>query len=365
MTIASIISVLEQFAPPAYQESYDNSGLLIGDAQVECTGIICSLDATEAVVAEAKAKGCNLIVAHHPIIFGGLKKITGKNYVEQTVIAAIKNEVAIYAIHTNLDNMLSGVNALMADKLGLINRQILLPKAGQLMKLFTFAPVESAEHVRLALFKAGAGEIGNYSNCSFNTAGQGTFKAGEGTNPHKGQINKLHIEFEEKIEVIFPAYLKNIIVNALIHAHPYEEVAYDLVALANDYQQVGSGLIGELPHPITEMECLQLLKEQFGLKVIRHTPLLGKTVKKIALCGGAGSFLTAKAIASGADFYVTGDVKYHEFFDANGKLVIADIGHWESEQFTIDLLLHILKDKFPTFAVLKTEVTTNPVDYFL
>ena len=364
MKIAEIIQLLEQTAPPSYQESYDNAGLLTGDAGWQCTGVICSLDATEEVVQEALAKGCNLIVAHHPIIFGGLKKITGKNYVEQTVIAAIKNDIAIYAIHTNLDNVIAGVSNKMADKLGLVKKKILAPKTGQLMKLFTFAPIEQAAKVRATIFEAGGGNIGNYSECSFNAEGTGTFKAGQRTDPFVGNIGEQHHEKEVKIEVIFPEYLQNRIVAAMIKAHPYEEVAYDVVALANEFQQVGSGMIGELPEPVDETAFLAQIKAAFGLSVIRHTPLLGKKVKKVALSGGAGSFLTRTAIAAGADFYITGDVKYHEFFDANGKLVIADIGHWESEQFTIDLLFDILKAKFPTFAVLKTEVRTNPVFYF-
>jgi dinuclear metal center YbgI/SA1388 family protein len=364
MKIADIIQLLEQAAPPSYQESYDNAGLLTGNAGWECTGIICSLDTTEDVIMEAKSKGCNLVVAHHPIIFGGLKKITGKNYVEKTVITAIKNDIAIYAIHTNLDNVIKGVNDRMADKLGLINRKILAPKSNQLMKLFTFVPAEYAAKVRAAIFEAGSGNIGNYSECSFNAEGTGTFKAGAGTDPFVGEIGEQHQEKEVKIESIFPAYLQHMIVTAMIKAHPYEEVAYDVVAMANEYQQVGSGLVGELAEPTDEAGLLSLIKAAFGLSVIRHTPLLGKKVTKVALCGGAGSFLISKAIASGADFYITGDVKYHEFFDASSRLVIADIGHWESEQFTIDLLFDILKAKFPTFAVLKTEVKTNPVNYF-
>ncbi|CAN5706361.1 Nif3-like dinuclear metal center hexameric protein [soil metagenome] len=365
MKISDIIQLLEQTAPPSYQESYDNAGLLTGNTGWDCTGIICSLDATEEVILEAKSKGCNLVVAHHPIIFSGLKKITGKNYVEKTIIAAIKNDVAIYAIHTNLDNVIKGVSDRIADKLGLINRKILAPKSNQLMKLFTFVPIEHAEKVRSAIFEAGAGNIGNYSECSFNAEGTGTFKAGEGNEPFVGEIGYQHQEKEVKIESIFPAYLQHKIVAAMIKTHPYEEVAYDVVALANEYQEVGSGLIGELPEPVSEHQFLAQIKAEFGLSVIRHTPFLGKKVKKVALCGGAGSFLTGKAIASGADFYITGDVKYHEFFDANNRLVIADIGHWESEQFTIDLLFDILKTKFPTFAVLKTEVITNPVHYYM
>jgi dinuclear metal center YbgI/SA1388 family protein len=364
MKIAEVIQLLEQTAPTSFQESYDNTGLLTGNAGWDCTGIICSLDATEEVIIEAKSKGYNLVVAHHPIIFGGLKKIIGKNYVEKTVIAAIKNDIAIYAIHTNLDNVIKGVNDKIADKLGLVNRKILLPKSSQLMKLFTFVPSKHAAKVRAAIFEAGGGDIGNYSECSFNTEGIGTFKAGEGTDPFVGEIGIQHQEKEVKIETIFPAYLQHKIVAAMIKAHPYEEVAYDVVALTNEFQQVGSGLIGEISESIEERAFLAQIKAAFGLSVIRHTPLLGKKIKKVALCGGAGSFLTARAIASGADIYITADVKYHEFFDANSRLVIADIGHWESEQFTIDLLFDILKAKFPTFAVLKTEVHTNPVNYY-
>ena len=365
MKIQEIASFLELVAPPSLQESYDNAGLLTGNNQWDCTGIICTLDATEAVVLEAIEKKCNLIVAHHPIIFGGLKKITGKNYVEQTIITALKNDIAIYAIHTNLDNVLHGVNAAIADKLGLVNRKILQPKNDTLKKLFTFVPVEFAENVRSAIFNAGGGHISNYSECSFNMAGQGTFKPGEGTNPFTGKRGIRHTEDEIKMEMIFPAWQEKVMLAALFNAHPYEEMAYDIIALANENRGVGSGLVGELPEAISEIAFLGLLKEKFTLSVIRHTPLLKKPVKKIALCGGAGSFLIGDATASGADFYITGDIKYHEFFDANGTLVVADIGHYESEQFTIDLLFDILSQKFPTFAVLKTGVITNPVHYFL
>lgn len=365
MKIKEVISRLEELAPPSYQESYDNAGLITGDSSLDCTGIICSLDATEEVILEAKQKGCNLIVAHHPIVFGGLKKITGRTYVERAVIAAIKNDIAIYAIHTNLDNLLTGVNAKMADKLGLQNRKVLLHKQNNLMKLIVFAPVKDADKVRDAIFKAGGGHIGKYSECSFNTKGKGTFKPGEGTDPHIGKIGKRETTDEEKLEVIFPAYLKEKLINTMVEAHPYEEVAYDIIPLGNYFQEVGSGLIGELAEPTDEQQFLHIVKEQFELDVIRHTPLLSKKVRRVALCGGAGSFLIKNALAANADVYITADVKYHEFFDAEDRMIIADIGHWESEQFTIDLLYDILKAYSPTFAVLKTEVRTNPVQYFL
>jgi dinuclear metal center YbgI/SA1388 family protein len=364
MKVSAIISYLESLAHPSLQEHYDNAGLIIGDKNWECKGIICSLDATEEVINEAATKGCNLVVAHHPIIFGGLKRINGKNYVEKAVITAIKKDIAIYAIHTNLDNVLEGVNGKIASMLGLQNRSILSQKEGTLKKLFTFAPVDKAAQVRDAIFKAGGGHIGDYSECSFNGEGTGTFKGQEGASPYVGEVGKQHQEREIKIEVIFPPWLENNIVNAMKAAHPYEEVAYDVVSLANKHHGIGSGIIGELPGPVSEIDFLTRIKNVFNLSVIRHTPLLNRPVKKVAICGGAGSFLVSSALAAGADMYITADVKYHEFFDANGLMVIADIGHYESEQFTIDLLAEILEGKFPNFAVLKTHVRTNPVIYF-
>ncbi len=365
MTIANIIATLEQVAPTAYQESYDNCGLITGNTSWFCTGALCTLDATEAVILEAVAKGCNLVVAHHPIVFSGLKKITGKNYVEQTIITAIKNDVAIYAIHTNLDSVLDGVNGKIAETIGLLNTQILLPKQNALTKLFTYVPFGYVDAVREAIFNAGAGNISNYSECSFSVEGIGTFKAVEGANPFKGDIGKRHEEREMKLEVIFPSYLSGNVLAALQAAHPYEEVAYDIVPLSNAFTTVGSGLIGELQAPMHELDFLHCIKNAFGLKVIKHTALLGKQISKVAVCGGAGSFLIGNAKAADADIYITSDIKYHEFFDAENKLIVADIGHWESEQFTPDLLNAILKRKFPTFAVLKSEVVTNPVGYFV
>lgn len=364
MKISEIISFLESQAHPSLQEQYDNAGLITGSSDWECSGVICSLDATEDVVKEAIEKKCNLIVAHHPVIFSGLKKINGKNYVEKAIIAAIKNDIAIYAIHTNLDNVVAGVNGKIAEKIGLKNTSVLDPKSNTLKKLFTFAPVDKAEQVRNAIFAAGGGNISNYTECSFNTEGTGTFKGGEGTNPYVGEVGKQHEEKEIRIEVIFSAFLENNILSAMKAAHPYEEVAYDVVALANMQPGVGSGIVGELPDPITEKVLLGQIKKIFNVPFVRHTRFLNRQIKKIAVCGGAGSFLISKALAAGADLYITADMKYHEFFDANDRMMIADIGHFESEQFTIDLLKEILEQKFPTFAVLKTAVKTNPVNYF-
>jgi dinuclear metal center YbgI/SA1388 family protein len=363
MKISSIISFLESLAPSSLQEVYDNAGLITGDAGWECSGIICSLDATEEVVLEAIAKKCNLIIAHHPIIFGGLKKINGKNYVEKTVITAIKNDIAIYAIHTNLDNVLAGVNGRIAGELGLKSVSILEAKENTLKKLFTFVPTTKAAAVRTALFAAGGGHIGNYSECSFSTEGTGTFRAGADTNPYVGKPGEPHTENEIKIEIVFPAWVQGTLIAALKESHPYEEVAFDIVSVDNQHPGSGAGVVGELAEPMDETVFLNYLKKIFSLPVVRHTALINKPVKRVAVCGGAGSFLISKALAAGADAFVTADMKYHEFFDANGRMLIADIGHYESEQFTIHLLQEVLEQKFPTFAVLKTGVKTNPVHY--
>jgi dinuclear metal center YbgI/SA1388 family protein len=365
MKIADIVSCLESLAHPSLQESYDNAGLITGARDWPCTGVLVSLDATEAVILEAKQRNCNLVVAHHPIVFGGLKKLNGSNYVEKTVIAAIKNDIAIYAIHTNLDNVQQGVNGIIADKLGLTDRSVLLPKPGTLRKLFVFVPVAHAPQVREAIFAAGGGHIGHYSECSFSAPGTGTFKGGPGTNPFAGKPGSQHSEEELKLEVVFPAYLEKAIVAALIAAHPYEEVAYDIVALENAHPAMGAGLIGSLPAPVAEKAALEQLRQVFAVPVVRHTPLTGQRVSRVAVSGGAGSFLISRALAAGAQLFVTADVKYHEFFDANGRMLLADIGHFESEQFTVDGLIAVLQEKFPTFATLKTSVSTNPVQYFL
>lgn len=363
MKLNTLTAYLESLAPLNYQEDYDNSGLLIGHADQEISQALISLDCTEAVVDEAIAHNCQLIISHHPIVFKGLKKFNGKTYVERVVEKAIKNSIAIYAIHTNLDHVAAGVNKRIADQLGLINTRILSPKNNLLKKLITFVPVAQAETVRAALFAVGAGNIGNYSEASFNTDGTGTYKAGENANPFTGELGKQHREPEVRIETIYPASLENKILAALILAHPYEEVAYDLYPITNAFQEVGAGLIGELSSPQEEIDFMFFVKDRMKAEVIRHTVFTGKKVRKVAVCGGSGRFLLKQAIAVGADVFVTADFKYHEFFDVEGKLVVADIGHFETEQFTQELLAEIISKKFPTFAVRLTKINTNPVKY--
>lgn len=364
MNISTVISVLEKIAPPGYQESYDNCGLLVGDENATLTNALISLDCTEEVVNEAIKRNCNLIIAHHPIIFGGIKKLTGQTYVERTILLAIKNNISIYAIHTNLDNVLLGVNNRIADKLGLINRNILRPKSQDLLKLVVYVPIDYTEKVRMALCDAGAGAIGNYDQCSFFVSGIGTFRGNAASKPFIGEKETLHREAENRLEVLFPSPLKNEILKVLSESHPYEEVAYDLQKIENENQMVGSGMIGQLEEALSEADFLRNLKSSMNLTTIKHTRLTGNKIKKVALCGGSGSFLLKDAIKQKADIFISADFKYHDYFDADKKLIIADIGHYESEVFTKDLLHDLLKEKIPMFAPLLSNVDTNPVNYF-
>lgn len=364
MQLQQLIAHLESIAPASYQEAYDNSGLIVGDPQQEVRQALVSLDCTEAVLDEAIRTGSDLVISHHPIVFKGLKRFTGRTYVERVVMKAIRHGIALYAIHTNLDNVRDGVNAMIANRLGLKNGAILDPKRGLLRKLSVFVPDEHADKVRDALFAGGAGHIGDYDECSYNTAGYGTFRGGASANPFVGEKGMQHREPEVRIEVVFPAHRERQVVLSLMEAHPYEEPAFDIYTIDNAHNQVGSGMTGFLDTPMDERAFLEHVRQALGATVIRHTALRGKMVQKVAVCGGAGSFLLSKAIAAGADFFISADYKYHEFFDADEKIVIADPGHFESEQFTSDLLLEIIKKKFPNFAIRLAETNTNPVNYY-
>lgn len=363
--ISEVIRVLEQLAPPALQESYDNAGIQCGDPQAAVTGVLITLDVTPEVVDEAIATGCNLIIAHHPVIFGGIKKITRSTPTGRILLQAIRHNITLYAAHTNLDNVTGGVNSMIARKLGLRNTRILQPLKGKLCKLVTYVPPSHLDAVREALWATGAGHIGQYDQCSFNSSGTGTFRGAAESHPFAGQPGTLHQEPEIRTETIFPAWKEQEVVAALLASHPYEEVAYDLYPLENGWPTMGAGILGELPEHLTEETFLALVKKTFSIPVIRHSPLLGQPVSKIALCGGAGSFLLRDAITAGAHFFLSGDIKYHQFAEPDGKIVMADIGHYESEQFTKQLFLELLTKKFSTFAVRLSEVNTNPVGYYL
>lgn len=363
MKIKDIAACIEEIAPLNYAEDFDNVGLLVGDFNTEVTGVLVTLDTLETVVDEAVENNCNLIVSFHPILFSALKKLNGKNYVERAIIKAIKNNISIYAMHTALDNSFEGVNAKICEMLGLKNKKILIPQKKTLRKLTTYAPNDAAEKVRQALFNTGAGNVGNYDNCSFNAEGYGTFRGNENSNPFVGEKGKLHTENETLIGVIFEKHKERNVLSALFKSHPYEEVAYEIVSLENTNQEIGLGMIGDLENEKSEIDFLNFLKNTMNSKGIRHSELLGKPIKKVAVLGGSGSFAIKNAIEAGADIYVTADIKYHEFYKAENKLIIADIGHYESEQFTKNLLVDILTKKFPNFAIILSQKNTNPIYY--
>ncbi len=363
MKVKEVIEYLEELAPQAYSEDFDNTGLLVGNENDDVTGILVTLDTLEAIVDEAIEKKCNLIVSFHPIIFSGLKKITGKNYVERTVLKAIKNNISIVAIHTALDNSLEGVNAKICEKLGLINTKILIPKQHTIKKLLTYVPTEHAQTLRTSLFNAGAGNIGNYSNCSFNTSGMGSFMGNEKSNPVQGKIGEINFEDETQIGVTFPRHSENSVLRALFDNHPYEEVAYEVTTLENTNQNIGMGMVGELETAMQEDVFLKFVKKEMNTDCIRHSPYIQKKIKKVAVLGGSGSFAIDAAKRAGADAFISSDFKYHDFFKAEKSILLADIGHYESEQFTKELLVSFLTKKITNFAVLLSGINTNPISY--
>lgn len=363
MKIKDILSVLEEMAPLAYAEDFDNVGLLVGDVEAEATGVLVCHDALESVIDEAIKKKHNLVVCFHPILFSGLKKITGKNYVERAVLKAIKNDIAIYAVHTALDNHQNGVNKIFCDALGLINTKVLVPKQHFIQKLITYTIPENVEKLRNALFEAGAGKIGNYEDCSFNSKGIGTYMGNENSNPEIGERFEF-VEAEEiKIEITFEKYLQSKILKALFSNHVYEEVAYEIYELQNTHQNIGLGMVGELPTEMNALDFLQFVKDKMECGGIRHSEFTGKKIKKVAVLGGSGSYAIKNAIQAGADVYLTADLKYHNFYEAEKSILLADIGHFESERYTKNYIVDYLTKKIPNFAVDLSQINTNPVKY--
>ena len=364
MKIKDIISCLESFAPLSFQESYDNAGLITGDPEQTLESVLLSIDVTEEVIDEAVSLKAGMIISHHPILFSAIKKITGDNYIERCLIKAIRNNIALYAMHTNIDAVKEGVNRIICDKIGLGNTRILQPKQEELRKLVFFVPPDHAGIVREKIFEAGAGIIGNYDKCSFNTPGEGTFRGSEDSSPYVGKKGEIHYEKELRVETIYPKHNQAAVISALLASHPYEEVAYDIYPIDNIYPVAGMGMIGYLPEPLEETAFLKQIKKIFSARTIRHTRLLNRKIDTVAVCGGSGSILLKEAIRQKADLFITGDFKYHQFFDADGKIVIADIGHYESERFTTEIFHEVVLKNFPTFAVHFSGVNTNPVNYF-
>ena len=364
MIVQDVISHLEELAPLAYAEYFYNVGLLVGNKNNDLTGVLVTLDTLEEVVDEAIQNKCNLIVSFHPIIFSGLKKITGKTYVERVVLKAIQHGISIYAIHTALDNSQYGVNNMICEKLNLVKRRILVPKNNTIKKLTTYVPKGEAELLRNALFAVGAGHIGNYHNCSFNVEGIGTFKGNEKSSPTKGRKGKTHLEDEVQVSMTFEKNLEQEVLDTLFKTHSYEEIAYELITLENSNQTIGMGMLGALEKEIDELTFLSILKSTFNCHNIKHSKLLNKPIKKVAVLGGSGSFAIADAIASSADVFVTSDLKYHDFFKSENKIILADIGHFESEQFTKNLIVSYLTKKISNFAIILSKINTNPIKYF-
>ncbi|MEZ4838824.1 Nif3-like dinuclear metal center hexameric protein [Flavobacterium sp.] len=364
MKLQSIFPILEELAPLTYAEDFDNVGLLLGNPEQEIEGILVCHDALEYVVDEAIQKKCNLIVCFHPILFSGLKKITGRTYVERVVIKAIKNNIAIYAVHTALDNHQNGVNKIIANQLGLLNTKILVPKEKFIRKLVTYTIPENYQQLRNALFEAGAGKIGNYEDCSFNSKGIGTYMGNENSNPEIGERFEFVENDEIKIEVTFEKHLETKILKALFKNHVYEEVAYEIYELQNLHQNIGLGMIGDLENDMNENDFLEFVKEKMHCESIRHSTLLNKQIKKVAVLGGSGSFAIGHAKQQGADAFITADLKYHQFYEAENQLILADIGHYESERYTKNYIVDFLIKKIPNFAIILSEQNTNPVKYF-
>ena len=363
MKIEEIINYLESEYPLDYQESYDNCGIQVGKTNAEFSGAIITLDVTEAHIEEALSKNCNLIISHHPLIFKGIKKITGNSATERIIEKSIKNDISIYSLHTNLDNHLLGLNGFIAQKLGLINVRILQTKENLLKKLVVYCPESHAEVVRNALFEAGAGHIGNYDSCSFNTKGKGSFRGNSASNPFAGVANELHFENEIRIEVVFPAILQKELISSLLKVHPYEEVAYDVFSIDNAYENIGSGIVGEFENAIPVQDFFKKIQLIFHIPCIRHNQASNDKIKRVAFCGGSGSLLIPYAHKAEADAFVTGDISYHDFF--NNQLFVIDIGHYESEAYSTELIVNQLTKKFNTFAFLISEIKSNPVNYFI
>ncbi|NER09266.1 dinuclear metal center protein, YbgI/SA1388 family [Muriicola jejuensis] len=364
MIVREVADILEELCPLGLAEDFDNVGLLLGHPENEVTGILVTLDALEEVVDEAIARNLNLIVTFHPIIFKGLKKITGRNYVERTVIKAIENKINIFSVHTALDNVMQGVNGRICEVLGIRDPEILIPKSGTIKKLVTYVPEAAVEQVREALFEAGGGNIGNYSHCSFTIHGQGSFRPEEGSKPTLGIEGETEITEEVQIHLTFPTRLEKKLIRALFESHPYEEVAYEITTLDNVNQLEGMGMIGTLEKPMNEKDFMALVKERMQTGCIRHSEFLGKPVQRIAVLGGSGGFAIPAAKAHGADVFLSSDLKYHQFFEAENEILLADIGHYESEQYTKNLLAEYLTKKIPNFAIALSESKTNPIKYF-
>jgi dinuclear metal center YbgI/SA1388 family protein len=363
MKLKDLCSYLDSAVPLSFQEDYDNSGLQIGLPEKEISSAMITLDITEEVIDEAVSENCDVIISHHPLIFKGIKRISGRTFTERILYEAVKHNIAIYSSHTNLDVFSNGVSRKMAEKLKLQNVKVLAPLKNRLLKLVTYIPESHLEKVREALFKAGAGVIGNYDKCGFTTQGTGSFRGNEKAEPFIGKKGEIHFEKEIRFETVLFSHLKDEVIKALLTVHPYEEVAYDVFTLENINIEVGLGCVGELYEAMHEEDFLKFVSSVFDAKGVRFSKTTGKPVRKIAICGGSGASLLNNAINSGSDAFITADIKYHNYFDAENTILLVDTGHFESEKFSTEILYDLIIKKFPKFAVRFSESNRNPINY--
>lgn len=367
MLIKEIIDAIESIAPLPLQEEWDNCGVQVGPTDNECTGVMVCVDCTPVVVEEAIAMNCNLIVSHHPLIFGGIKQLTGKTEAERCVINAVTAGLTIYSSHTALDNSPNGISHRMASLLGLEDVDVLVPREADQLKLVAYVPVSKLDDVRLALFDAGAGAIGNYDFCSFATDGRGSFRALDGANPYVGEVSQLHFEDESRLEVLLPRWKRRDVELALRQVHPYEEPAYEFSEVVAASRPAGSGCVGHLPQPMTVAQLALFAKERFGCQAVRlscyHGDPMVHTVRRVAVCGGAGGSFIGAVKRSGADAYITADLRYHDFVDYGKRLALIDVGHFNSEQCAKEIFYQLICEKFPNFAVHTSKNEKNPIQY--
>jgi dinuclear metal center YbgI/SA1388 family protein len=366
MKCDNIIKIIEDWAPKSIAWEKDNVGLQVGSLRREVKNILLCLDVNEKVIDEASKKNCNLIISHHPLLFRSLKKIDIERDQKSKILEKlIKKDITLYSAHTNLDFTKDGVSFQLADKLGLSNQRFLLNKSSNLNKLIVFVPVDNADKVAEAMHSAGAGIIGEYSHCSFRTIGMGTFKGSNKSKPSMGVKGKLNKVSEVKIEVLVNSFDLHKVISSMKKIHPYEEVAFDVYPMVNENFNYGMGVIGDLKKELTAKEFLTYVSKSLRINNFRFNKGSKFRIKKVAVCGGSGSDLLETAIKSKADAFVTADVKYHTFQDAEDEILLIDAGHYETEIHSLNAIKNrienSLKDKVKVY---KFSGTTNPIVFY-
>ena len=363
MIIEELTTFIEDKFPLSQQESYDNCGLIVGDPKKTVKKVLLALDCTEQVIKEAKLKKADVIITHHPLMFSSINKLTANDYEGSLIIKLIKSDIALYAVHTNLDNSINGINKYLALKLGLKNLQILVGKEKTFKKIITFVPKAYSQKVITALSAAKAGNIGLYSHCAFVTEGSGCFKPEKGAKPFLGELSKINQVEEVKLEMVFASENQKMIENSLKKAHPYEQPAFDIIELANPNPDIGAGIYGDLPAQINTAEFLKLVKTKLNLSYIRQSNSAKKFISKVAICSGAGFFVFEQAKRLNVDALVTSEIKHHEFLAAENNILLCDIDHHEGEIAAVNILDQILQ-KLENIDTLISKHNLSPAQIF-